>query len=60
VQKFIAINRIQSKSLCLLNIFVCAVYGYFVYRNTYACMYIFKNYLRLNSVYTVKKIVGLN
>jgi len=30
VQRLIAINRIQNKSLCLCNIFVCAVY-YFVY-----------------------------
>jgi len=30
VQKLIAINRIQNKSLCLHNIFVCAVYDYFV------------------------------
>jgi len=32
VQKLIAINRIQNKSLCLHNIFVCAVYNYFVER----------------------------
>jgi len=31
VQKLIAINRIQNNSLCLHNIFVCAVYNYFVY-----------------------------
>jgi len=30
VQKLIAINRIQNKSLCLHNIFVCAVCNYFV------------------------------
>jgi len=30
VQKLIAINRIKNKSLCLHNIFVCAVYNYFV------------------------------
>jgi len=63
VQKLIAINRIQNKSLCLHNIFVCAAeYNYFVYIytyacNTYACMYIFKNYLRLNSVYIYKNII---
>jgi len=48
VQKLIVINRIQNKSLCLHNIFVCAVYNYFVYINTHTCMYTFKNYLRLN------------
>jgi len=42
VQKLIAINRIQNKSLCLHNIFVCAVHNYFVYINTHTCMYIFK------------------
>jgi len=57
VQKLIAINRIQNKSLCLHNIFVCTVYNYVVYINTYACMYILKNYLRLNSVYIYKYII---
>jgi len=42
VQKLIAINRIQNKSLWLHNIFVCAVYNYFVYINTHTCMCIFK------------------
>jgi len=42
VQKLIAINRIQNKSLCLNSIFVCAVYNYFVYINTHTCMYIFR------------------
>jgi len=36
---------------------MCAVYNYFVYINTYACMYTFKNYLRLNSVYIYKYII---
>ncbi len=36
------INRIQNKSFCLHNIYVCTVYIYYVYINTHACMYIFK------------------
>jgi len=39
VQKLIAINLIQNKSLCLHNIFVCAVYNYFVYK--YLCMHVY-------------------
>jgi len=27
---------------------------YFVYKNTYACMYIFKNHLHVNTVYKYK------
>jgi len=50
VQRLIAIKRIQNNSLCLHN-YVCAVYNYFVYINTYACMYIFKNYLHANTIY---------
>jgi len=38
-------------SLCLHNICLCAVYNHFVYINTYACMYIFKNYLQCVYLY---------
>ncbi len=42
----ITINHIQNKSFCLHNIYVCAVYIYYVYINTHTCMYIFqKNFM---------------
>ncbi len=42
VKWLIAINRIQNKSFCLHNIWVCTVYIYYVYINTNTYMYIFK------------------
>ncbi len=42
VKWLIVINRIQNKSFCLHNIWVCTVYIYYVYINTNTCMYIFK------------------
>ncbi len=38
------INRIQNKSFCLHNIWVCTVYMYYIYIyiNTHTCMYIFQ------------------
>ncbi len=47
-KRLITINRIQTKSFCLHNICMCAVYIYYVYINTHTCMYIFqKNMLCL-------------
>ncbi len=42
VKWLIAINRIQNKHFCLHSICECSVYIYYVYINTYTCMYIFK------------------
>ncbi len=38
-QRLIMINRIQNKSVCVHNIYVCTVYIYYVYINTHACIY---------------------
>ncbi len=35
VKRLIAINRIQNKSFCLHNIYVCTFYIYYVYLNTH-------------------------
>ncbi len=42
VKRLIAINRIQNKSFCLLNICVWTVYIHYVYINTHTCKSRFK------------------
>ncbi len=43
VKQLIAINRIQNKSFCLHNIYVCSVYIYYVYINTHTYSIYFEN-----------------
>jgi len=51
------LRLIASKTkVCVYIIYLCVLYIIILYY-TYACMYIFKNYLHLNSVYIYKYII---
>ncbi len=60
VKWLIVINRIQNKSFCLHNIYVCTLYIYYVYTNTNTYMSIFKkNMLCLYIKYRVNLPIKL-
>ncbi len=54
------IKRIQNKSFCLHNIYVCAVYIYYVYINTNTYSTYFENIIHVYIYIHIIQIIYIN